>query len=261
MSEYQKNSVVQAKERLTDSLFRLTLSAPHIAASAQPGQFVMAACGPTLDPLLRRPLSIHQTSKDGNIQLLFKVIGRGTQLLSDLRPGNTLDLIGPLGQGFQAPQETPVCLVGGGIGIAPLFFLAQTLLRGSFAVDSGLVLLGARTGEEIEQLAAEFNELGFLVEAATDDGSFGHHGLVTDLLPSSLPKMKGVYACGPFAMMAAVAGLCRNTKVPCAVSLEASMACGLGACLGCAIHGAGGGYKHVCKHGPVFDAEEIAWNR
>ena len=261
MSEYQENSVVQTIERFADATYRLTLQAPRIAAAAQPGQFVMAACGPTLDPLLRRPFSIHQAAETGTIQLLFKVIGRGTKLLSESRPGESISLIGPLGRGFQLANESPVCLIGGGMGIAPLFFLAHHILQQSRAKGSCLVLLGAGTGAEIQQLATEFNALGCEVQTATDDGSLGHHGLVTELLPPYLAQTKKVHTCGPFAMMAAVAGLCRDAAVPCEASLEAHMACGLGACLGCTIHGADARYKHVCKHGQVFDAGEVAWTR
>jgi len=261
MSEYQENSVVQSNDRVTDSLYRLTLHAPRIAERAQPGQFVMAACGQSLDPLLRRPFSIHQASATGTLQLLVKIIGRGTRLLSSVRPGDIVNLIGPLGRGFSRPKESPVCLVGGGIGIAPLVFFAQRFLHQSPPSEDCVVLLGSRTGNEILQLAAEFIDLGCLVLTATDDGSHGHHGLVTDLLPPYLSQIKKVYVCGPTAMMAAVTGICHDATVPCEASLEAHMACGLGACLGCTIHGADGSYKHVCKQGPVFNAEEIAWKR
>lgn len=262
MSEYQENSVVQKIERLVDATYRLTLTAPLISAASQPGQFVMAACGTAFDPLLRRPFSIHQaTAETGSVQLLFKVIGRGTQLLSVLQPGDVVSLIGPLGRGFHPVKASPVCLVGGGIGIAPLLFLAKKILTPPSMAKSCVVLLGSRTAAEASLFAAMFTEIGCEVRVATDDGSLGHHGLVSDLLPPYLLTAKKVHVCGPFAMMAAIASLCRNAAVPCEVSLEAHMACGLGACLGCTIQGAEGLYKHVCKHGPVFKAEEVAWNR
>ena len=262
MSEYQENSVVQKIERLADTIYRLTLEAPRISAAAQPGQFIMADCGPSLDPLLRRPFSIHQTTVEaGTLQLLFKVIGRGTELLSASQPGDVVSLIGPLGRGFHLAHEAPVCLVGGGIGIVPLLFLAKKILAQPSAPDACVVLLGSRTAAEASQFATAFTELGCEVRIATDDGSRGHHGLVSDLLPPFLSTVQKVYACGPFAMMASIAGLCWNAAVFCEVSLEAHMACGFGACLGCTIQGAEGHYKHVCKHGPVFNAEEVAWTR
>ena len=258
MSEHQEKSIVQSIERLSPSFYRLTLEAPQIAAEAQPGQFVMVACGATLDPLLRRPISIHQCSDDGCLQLVFKVVGRGTQLLSAIRAGQTLDLLGPLGRGFRLTSG-PVALIGGGIGIAPLLFLAKALKQANQGNAPCRVLLGAQNGEELEPLAASFATLGCDVELATDDGSLGRHGLITDLLPAHLPGLSKAYACGPHPMMAAVAKLCAAAEVACEVSLEAHMACGLGACLGCAVEGADGRYKHVCKHGPVFKAEEASW--
>jgi dihydroorotate dehydrogenase electron transfer subunit len=259
MREYQENSIVQSIEPFTDSIFRLTLHAPLIAQAAQPGQFVMVNCGPSLDPLLRRPFSIHQTGESGTLQLLIKVIGRGTKLLSEMAPGATLSLIGPLGRGFRYQGAAPVCLIGGGIGIAPLLFLARRIRSQSPPPDSCFVLLGGRTGAEIQPLVMAFDELGCVVNTATDDGSLGHTGLVGDLLPPYLDQVKKVYVCGPHPMMASVARMCMDATVPCEASLEATMACGLGACLGCTIHGADGHYKHVCKHGPVFNAEEVAW--
>ena len=262
MSEYQENSVVQTIEWLTDTTYRLTLHAPRIAAAAQPGQFIMADCGATLDPLLRRPFSIHHAAvATGTLQLLVKTVGRGTQMLSAVHPGDSVSLIGPLGRGFHLVQELPVCLVGGGVGIAPLLFLAEKISVQASAADSCVVLLGSRTGAEIQPLVPAFSELGCLVRIATDDGSLGHHGLVSDLLAPYLSWAQKVYVCGPFPMMATIAGFCREAAVPCEVSLEAHMACGLGACLGCTVQGAAGSYKHVCKHGPVFNAEEVAWIR
>ncbi len=258
MPEHQEKSIVQSIERLSPSVYRLTLHAPLIAGEARPGQFAMVACGSTLDPLLRRPISIHQCSGDGRLQLVFKVVGRGTQLLSEIRAGQTLDLLGPLGRGFRL-SPGPVALIGGGIGIAPLLFLAQALMQTGQADAPCRVLLGAQSGEDLAPLAAGFETLGCHVELATDDGSLGRHGLITDLLPAHLPNLGKVYACGPHPMMAAVAALCASAQVDCEVSLEAHMACGLGACLGCAAPGADGRYKHVCKHGPVFKAAEVAW--
>jgi dihydroorotate dehydrogenase electron transfer subunit len=261
MPEYQENSIVRSVEPLTDALYRLTLSAPLIAAAAKPGQFVMAACGPSLDPLLRRPFSLHRCQRPDQVQLLFRVVGRGTELLAGIRPGEPLSLIGPLGRGFQPPPAGPVCLVGGGIGIAPLLFLADWLREAHAAALPCTVLLGSRTAGELIHLAAEFGQIGCQIETATDNNSLGHHGLVTDLLSPHLASVKKVYACGPQPMMATVAGLCRQAGVPCEVSLEAHMACGLGACLGCTVHGSDHRYLHVCKVGPVINAEAVAWNR
>ena len=261
MVEFQEKSDILRTEQLTEGIFRLTLNAPRIAAAVRPGQFVMVSCGPDLDPLLRRPFSMHQVNRDGQVQILFKVVGRGTHLLARTRPGESLSLLGPLGRGFSLQTDGAICLVGGGMGIAPLLFLASRLGELSGGHRSPLVLLGARSAQELAPLAAGFVALGCEVLTATDDGSLGHHGPVADLLPDQLGRTDRVAVCGPFAMMAAVAALCQASSTPCQVSLETHMACGLGACLGCTIHGADGNYRHVCKHGPVMAAEEVAWTR
>ena len=143
MVEFQEKSDILRTEQLTEGIFRLTLNAPRIAAAARPGQFVMASCGPGLDPLLRRPFSMHQVSRDGQVQILFKVVGRGTDLLARTRPGENLSLLGPLGRGFSLQTDGAICLVGGGMGIAPLLFLASRLGELSGGHRSPLVLLGA----------------------------------------------------------------------------------------------------------------------
>lgn len=259
MAEFQEKAPVVAREQLTAEVIRLTLRCPRIAAAATPGQFVMVRAGDTLDPLLRRPLSIHRVSGADELAVLFKVVGKGTRLLAAAKPGSTLDVIGPLGRGFVPAPEGPHCLIGGGMGIAPLYFLAQHLLeaRGSHAGPP--VLLGAQTQAELLLLAQEFTGLGYPVLTATDDGSLGHPGFVTDLLDTLLPEVRQVYVCGPLPMMRTVAAKCHQAGVACQVSLETHMACGLGACLGCTVPARDGGYHHVCKDGPVFPAEEVVW--
>jgi dihydroorotate dehydrogenase electron transfer subunit len=259
MPQYQEKSVVVALEHLSESYFRLILKAPAIAASAQPGQFVMVACGPTLDPLLRRPFSIHRSPKDGTIHLLIKVVGTGTQLLFQLQPGDIVDLLGPLGRGFHFQPELTSCLVGGGVGIAPLLFLVEQFAPLPLDHQPPQVFLGGRTGADVAQLGKDFARLGCGVTIATEDGSLGQHGLITEPLAHVINRFGKAYICGPMAMMAAAATLCRQAGVACEVSLEAHMACGLGACLGCTVHRSDGQYLHVCKHGPVVPAEEVAW--
>lgn len=261
MPQFQEKSVLLANERLSANYFRLVLSAPQIAAQASPGQFVMVACGTTLDPLLRRPFSIHRCPGDGNLHLLIKIVGKGSQLLADLAPGASLDLLGPLGRGFNRQAEGPSVLVGGGVGIAPLLFLVERCQLDPSCSVPPAVFLGGQTARDVQQLAQEFARLGCPVTVATDDGSLGHHGLVTEPLQKVLPQFRKAYVCGPTPMMAATAELCKAAGITCEVSLEAHMACGLGACLGCTVHGADGGYLHVCKHGPVMPAEEVAWIR
>ena len=258
MAEFQEKSTIITREQLTVDVVRLTLHCPRIAAAAKPGQFVMVRAGATLDPLLRRPFSIHKVSAGGSLAILFKVIGKGTRLLATAAPGDELEVLGPLGRGFVPDPAGPHCLIGGGMGIAPLYFLAQHLLAAGGSHANPPVLLGAQTQAELLLLAQEFSELGYPVLTATDDGSLGHQGFVTDLLDRLLTEVRQVYVCGPMPMMRTVAAKCQNAGVACQVSLETHMACGLGACLGCAFP-VSGGYRHVCKDGPVFPAAEVLW--
>ena len=260
MPAYQQKAEIIRTERLSPDIYRFTVKAPDMASGSRPGQFVMVRCGEGMDPLLRRPFSIHQVTAGGLLQILFKVIGKGTQTLANLQTGQYMDVLGPLGRGFVYNTAEPHYLVGGGIGTAPLLFLAKELLKKN--EPSALkVLLGARTKDEIATLVEDFKSMGLGVQVTTEDGSLGKSGLVTDIL-SSLPNENAamVYACGPHPMLKAVVSLCRDKNWGCQVSLETLMACGLAACLGCAVLRADmNGYVHACKDGPVFDAGDVAW--
>jgi dihydroorotate dehydrogenase electron transfer subunit len=257
---YQQLAEILRAEKLSSDIYRYTVKAPDIAASSKPGQFVMVRAGEGLDPLLRRPFSIHQVAEGGELQVLFKVIGKGTQALARLQPGQHMDILGPLGRGFTIAEDKQHYLVGGGIGIAPLLFLAKRILKKN-EPSAIRVFLGARTKDELASLVEDFTSLGLNVKTATEDGSLGNKGLVTDLaVPLHHEGPVHVYTCGPHPMLRAVARLCRSNKWHCQVSLETLMACGLSACLGCAVLRADlQGYVHACKDGPVFDADEVAW--
>ena len=260
MQAYKELAEIILREQVAEDIYRFTVKAPDIAAAAEPGQFVMVRTVEGLDPLLRRPFSVHQVDEGGKLQILFKVIGKGTQALADLKIGRKVDILGPVGRGFTIAEGSQHFLVGGGIGIAPLLFLARRILINNepFSVR---VLLGARTKEEIAFLAVEFESMGLSVETITEDGSLGKQGLVTELMTDLLQKKPVmIYGCGPYPMLKAVANVCRGHNWACQVSLETMMACGLAACLGCAVQRADmKGYVHVCKDGPVFDMEEVAW--
>jgi len=259
MQIYQQKAEILRTEKFTDEIFRFSINAPDIAADASPGQFIMVRTGDGMDPLLRRPFSVHQVAEGGLVQILFKVIGKGTELLSRLQAGNSLDVLGPLGHGFTYGEKGCHFLIGGGIGIAPLLFLAKQLLKKN-EPSAIKVLLGARTENEIGVLAEDFGSMGLEVLAATEDGSLGRKGLVTDLMVSLNDTGAMVYGCGPYPMLGAVAGRCKTKGWDCQVSLETIMACGLAACLGCTVLQADmKGYVHVCKDGPVFNADEVAW--
>jgi dihydroorotate dehydrogenase electron transfer subunit len=260
MPAYQQKAEIIHTEKFSDDIYRFTIKSPDIAADARPGQFVMLRTGEGQDPLLRRPFSVHQVAAGGLLRILFKVVGKGTRGLAGLQPGRQVDILGPLGRGFVQPPGHHHILVGGGIGIAPLLFLAGQLLENNEPV-SVKVLLGARTGDEIAPLADDFTGMGLQVQSTTEDGSMGCQGLVTDLMtPGENEKPNMVYACGPYPMLRAVARISRTREWGCQVSLETIMACGLGACLGCAVMRSDmKGYAHACKDGPVFSADDVIW--
>ena len=259
MQVYKELAEIIRKEQVAEDIYRFTVKAPDIAAASKPGQFAMVLAGEGMDPLLRRPFSVHQVA-EGLVQILLKVIGKGTQVIANMEVGQKMDVLGPIGRGFAIASDSQHFLVGGGIGIAPLLFLAKRILRKS-EPSSIKVLLGARTKDEIAVLAEDFESMGLAVETITEDGSLGKQGLVTDLMTDlQHEKQVMVYGCGPHPMLRAVTGACQKNGWGCQVSLEAMMACGLAACLGCAVMKADmKGYVHVCKDGPVFNAGDVAW--
>lgn len=239
-------------------------------AAARPGQFVMLRVSAQNAPLLRRPFSIHRLIGDGpmsderqvtGIELLYKVVGLGTQLLAGAREGETLDLLGPIGNGFTlAKHHRRIYLVGGGIGVPPLVFLA-TVLRNSGRDMSGCrMFLGGRTQDDL-LCREDFEALGVATRLTTDDGSAGDQCLVTHPLEMAVADSPPdiICACGPMPMLSCVVGISQKYKVPCQVSIESMMACGMGACLGCAVKKRQDPdrYWHVCKDGPVFDANKL----
>lgn len=242
----------------------LTLECPSLAATAQAGQFVHVRVAASADPLLRRPLSVMLADRQsGHIRLLVRRVGRGTELLASLPAGATVNLLGPLGRGFPLPAaETSrdIILVAGGVGVAPLVFLADTLQmhRARFRVCG---LFGGASEAHLP-VWTEFAGRCAEFHVSTEDGSAGQTGLVTDLLSAQLGQddTAVVYTCGPRPMMATVAAMCAAARVPCWASLEQWMGCGVGACLGCVVPAAGDqGFLRVCKDGPVFAAEQLAW--
>ncbi|MDZ7640677.1 MAG: FAD-binding oxidoreductase [Desulfurivibrio sp.] len=190
----QYQVTVVDKETITPEIYRLTLAAPAIAASARPGQFVMLRTGSNPPPLLNRPFSVHWVTDDGHLGLLFKVVGEGTRRLASLQPGDVLTAVGPLGQGFTWHNDNRPCLVGGGMGIAPLYMLARELLASGQQPSAIDLLLGARCRAEVAVLRDDFAALGLSPQIATDDGSLGHAGLVPELLEALLYNPAGFTA-------------------------------------------------------------------
>ena len=219
-----------------------------------------------LSPLLRKPFGFHRivgNHKKQIIEILYESIGKGTRALSARKPGEALDIIGPLGNGFNLERQGASILVAGGIGAAPLLMLAEELVRNrKLKIGKNiLVLLGARSKNDILG-EKEFKKAGCKVKIVTDDGSKGHKGFVSALLQKILTtndkRPTTIYACGPKAMLKEVAGIAGKNKIPCQLLLEEYMACGVGVCLGCAVM-TKSGYKMVCKDGPVFEASEVIW--
>ncbi len=250
---------IVSNERDTDLYFRLVVRAPQIAPLVQPGQFAHLRILPLRDALLRRPFSIFQVAGE-TFSILYKAVGKGTDALSRMRPGEELSVIGPLGHGFTVPKpggETPL-LVAGGYGMAAMYLLAQR------SPQQGLVFVGGRRRVDIlcEQ---EFRALGWEVRVTTEDGSHGEKGLVTQPLLAELRRDtagKKLFACGPTPMLKAVGQLADEFNVPAELSMDEHMCCGVGVCLTCVIpvKTAGGWeYQRTCTEGPVFDARQIVW--
>jgi len=239
--------------------FVLTLDAPPIAERARPGQFVMVRALGAWDPLLPRAFSVyHADAEGGCIDIMYREVGAGTQRLRLHEPGQRVHIWGPLGSHFPLPEGERVVLVGGGVGVPPLVYWAEYLAALTVPMEV-IALIGAARGEFLVGMD-HFRRARADVRVATDDGSAGHHGYVTELLPELLEGVRtSVYACGPMPMLAAVARITEAQEVPAHLALEAPMACGMGACLGCTVPLRAGGFARVCTEGPVFSASAIAW--
>jgi dihydroorotate dehydrogenase electron transfer subunit len=249
----------------------------------RPGEFFHIKPGSDYDPLLRRPLSIHRIGPKYNIiELLYRVVGKGTQLMSRRSRGSYLDVIGPLGNSFRiSKNQSNFILAAGGMGIAPLMALCDELAK--FRKRSITVILGAKTKASII-CKDELKDLGAKVFVVTEDGSEGHKGVVSDMVREIIEKFDlrktrphpayknisniptignykpqvAMYACGPIGMLKSIAGIAAYYRIETQASLEERMGCGLGACLGCVVR-TKAGYKRVCKDGPVFNLDDIIW--
>ncbi|MCX5701346.1 MAG: dihydroorotate dehydrogenase electron transfer subunit [Candidatus Omnitrophica bacterium] len=239
-----------SNKKVKGNYWHCVIDAPFIAKKASPGQFLNIKLSDSFDPLLRRPFSIHNCSAK-KVEILYEVLGKGTQILSQKKPGETLDIIGPIGKGFDYKAGSGQIIVAGGMGVAPLVFLAKVLAK-----SKPRVFLGARTKEQI-LCAKELKALGLYVEVSTDDGTAGFKGKITELLRNNISSGM-IYACGPKAMLKAVAEFSSGLKIPAQLSLEEHMSCAIGVCLGCVVK-TKAGLKRVCKEGPVFNAADLIW--
>ncbi len=254
-----ENGLVLRHIQVSRDMYELEFIAPGIAQECRPGQFVHIRSALENNPLLRRPLSLYDVDKKlGSITLLYKVVGKGTNLLSRIRPKEYVDAMGPLGRGFSllAPRKTAL-LVGGGVGIAPLVYLARVLQCQGCNVK---VIHGVENRLELVALP-RLRDIGVEFLPATMDGSAGFKGLVTDLVMKKVSpdEIDFIYCCGPEPMMAKVSDFARENNIAGEISLEEYMACGVGACLGCArkMKSSDDEYKKICKDGPVFSIDEV----
>lgn len=247
-------AVVSDNRVVMPGTHELRLRAPDLARAAVPGQFIHIRVGQDWDPLLRRPISIFEIFPDG-ISLLVREVGRGSAAIARTRPGEELDCLGPLGRGFTLERGAArLLLVGGGYGVAPLVGLARVALARGAEVA---LLVGASTAAQVFPAA----RLPAAIEyhTATMDGTLGHHGVVTELIPAFLWWADAVYACGPNGMLESVARACQpRPELPIQLALEQRMGCAMGVCLGC-VTPTVNGYRRVCRDGPVFRAQELIW--
>lgn len=269
----QFTAMILSNVEVSPGYWRMRMTAPPEFAAARPGQFVMVRVNGAIDPLLRRPFGIfdvgtYTPAQSGAIpqpylEMLYRVVGKGTAMLSALHGSDLLDVLGPLGKGFDlGGRDEEKLIVGGGVGLAPLYLLAKELVKGSKV----RLFAGGRTRDDILCIT-EFERLGVECYTATEDGSLGECGLVTEALLRRLDQLQGaatVYACGPHGMLNAVVGIAAERSIPCQVSLEGYMACGVGACLGCVTPGRSHSpetpdFRCVCTEGPVFESGELKW--
>lgn len=264
-----EKALVTHLQKVSDSWYLLKMK-PRSLKDVKPGQFVYIRLSKTTDPLLRRPLSVHYFDpEDGTMWILFQVAGRGTLMMTEFSAGDIVDYMGPLGNGFETgTSDRKVVLVSGGIGMAPLFFWASCLNSRGTAFD---FLVGAATAGVLPG-TDYFRKIGIEPQIATEDGSLGYKGLVTGLFEKILngenkeQKADRIFACGPVPMLSSLIKTAGRFKIPVRVSLEAKMACGVGACLGCICKIRLPGdynntdYRRVCKEGPVFSGEEVVFD-
>ncbi len=248
----QKICSILRAERLNADAVSLWLEAGALAEQAEAGQFVHIRCG--AGQLLRRPISICR-AENGRLNVVFEVRGEGTAWLAERKQGETLDVLGPLGHGFAYP-DGKVLVAGGGIGVPPMLYTAQRAPHGAIAC------LGFRSADKA-MLTEDFRAACEQVYLSSDDGTLGVHSYVAGIVDTALtehPEIAAVLACGPRLMLKTVYDAAQKHGVTCQVSMEERMGCGVGACLVCACKSASGAYKHVCKDGPVFPAEEVCWD-
>ena len=250
-------------EKLKEDIYKFSVKAEEIVSQAKPGQFIEIRVVDWVEPLLRRPISIYNLEKEtGTLEFIFQVKGKGTTLLAQRKVGEKLDIIGPIGYGtFSIKEYKKVAIIGGGIGIFPLYELSKQLKQNTSTNVS--VYIGFRN-KDLITLEEEFKSVSDKLTITTDDGSYGIKGFAINELKKDYEKEKPdcIYACGPLPMLKAIQEYAKENNIRCEISLEQKMACGIGVCLGCAVKTAKSPqdapqYWHVCKAGPVFNAMDV----
>ena len=260
---HKDEGLILSVESLNEKLFKLKIYSPVFSLMAMPGNFCHLKVNEESFPLLRRAFSFHRVEKDkGTFELLFKVVGLGTELLSRKNPGEKIDLLAPLGNFFSFPRkDEKIVLSAGGMGIAPLLFFLNYLLEKKFNPERITLFFGVKKEKELI-LLDELSAMRIKIHLATEDGTIGFKGRITELFYQELKerrvKLKNTmfYACGPTPMLKKISDISKKHNLSCQISLENHMPCGIGACFGCVVKTING-YKRVCKDGPVFDAREV----
>ena len=259
MPEVVKAKLVE-KEYLKPDIVRFKVEAKEMVKNSKPGNFIEIRVSETTVPFLRRPISIYNLNKDeGTLEFIFQIKGEGTKLLSKKEEGDLIDIIGPLGMGtFKINNYEKIAVIGGGIGVFPLYELSKEAKEAGKNIN---IYLGFRNKDYVI-LEKEFERVSSKLVVTTDDGSYGIKGFAINELEKDLDGVECIYACGPLPMLKAVKKLAMEKDIPCQISLEERMGCGIGVCLGCAVKTARSSkenpeYWHVCKGGPVFQAKDV----
>ncbi len=234
--------------QIGENIFDFVVQNDNMAVTPVAGQFAHIAIN---GKILRRPISICDATKN-TMRLVFEIKGEGTKILANTKEGDSLDILTPLGKGFQIDKNKKYAFIGGGIGVPPMLYTAKQ-------VESSIAIIGFRDKNHVI-LEDDFIKANCKTLVSTDDGSYGLHGFVTDNLKDVINEIDEVCACGPNAMLKSIYKMCKSVNIPCQVSLEERMGCGVGACLVCACKVLVDGketYRHVCKDGPVFKGEEV----
>ena len=250
------------KEKLNSDIFKFSVEAPSIVKTSKPGNFIEIRVSDQVEPFLRRPISIYNMDREnGILEFIFQVKGKGTKILAQKEVGDNIDIIGPLGYvTFIYEQYKNLAIIGGGIGVFPLYELAKCAKKDEKKVN---IYLGYRS-KDFVVLEEEFKQVSDNFILTTDDGSYSQKGYAIQFLEKDIDegKVDSIFACGPLPMLKAVQKLATEKSIPCQISLEEKMACGLGVCLGCAVKTTKSSkeapeYLHVCKAGPVFNSKDV----